>query len=49
VLDAVERMLTENLVANEHAKTYVRPREPVQPSPGSTSASGRLYRRMRSG
>ena len=49
VLDAVERMLTENLVANDNAKTSARPREPVQPSPGSTSASGRLYRRMRSG
>lgn len=49
VLDAVERMLTENLVANDNAKTSTRPREPVQPSPGSTSASGRLYRRMRSG
>ena len=49
VLDAVERMLTENLVANEHAKTFVGPRETVQPSSGSTSASGRLYRRMRSG
>lgn len=48
VLDAVERMLTENLAAND-AKTSARPREPVQPSPGSTSASGRLYRRMRSG
>jgi DNA-binding transcriptional MerR regulator len=49
VLDVVERMLTESLVANDNAKTPARPREPVQPSPGSTSASGRLYRRMRSG
>lgn len=49
VLDAVERMLVEGLVANEIAKTSAGPRGPVQPSPGSTSASGRLYRRMRSG
>ena len=48
VLDAVERMLTESLVANDLAKTSPR-REPAQPSFGSTSASGRLYRRMRSG
>ena len=49
VLDAVERMLTESLVANDNTKTWARLREPVQPSPGSTSPSGRLYRRMRSG
>jgi hypothetical protein len=49
VLDAVERMLTENLVANDRAKTSAWPCEPVQLSSGSTSASGRLYRRMRSG
>jgi hypothetical protein len=48
VLDAVERMLTENLAVN-HANTSARPGEQVQPSPGSASASGRLYRRMRSG
>lgn len=47
VLDAVERMLTESLVANDNTKTSAQ--EPAQPSPGSTSASGRLYRRMRSG
>ena len=49
VLDAVERMLTESLVASDNARTSAGPRESVQPSPGSTSASGRLYRRMRSG
>ena len=48
VLDLVERMLTENIMAN-NAKISLGPREPAQPSPGSTSASGRLYRRMRSG
>ena len=49
VLDAVERMLVESLVANDNAKISAGPRDPAQPSPGSTSASGRLYRRMRSG